>query len=117
MKDKELRREVDKRFTDIGRGLDELGDSIEVWEKAERAASARADLDVSIRGCGKCGHDTLHERHPKPLYYSIHWGDGEKQTETFHRCLNCGTDWVYNTETVAREYKPVKCGRDRKKKS
>ena len=102
MKDKELRREVDERFTDIGIRLDGLGDSIEVWEKA--------DLDVSIRGCGKCGHDTLHERHPKPLYYFTDGSSGEKQTETFHRCLNCGKDWVYSEETVATEYKPPKGG-------
>ncbi len=100
MKDKELRREVDERFTDIGIRLDGLGDSIEVWEKA--------GLDVSIRGCRKCGHDTLHERHPKPLYYFTDGSNGEKQTETFHRCLNCGKDWVYSKETVATEYKPPK---------
>ncbi len=87
MKDKELRREVDERFKEL----------------------KMMGLGVSIKYCKECKHDTMHAGHPRrrygAYYFSASW---EPQTEDFHRCLNCGTDWVYETEIVAREYKPPK---------
>ena len=100
MKDKELREEMEDRLKDTNMRLG--------WLKEDVGEMKAADLDVLIKGCKKCGHDTLHERHLKPLYYVNVGSNGEKQTETFHRCLNCGTDWVYSEETVVTKYKPPK---------
>ncbi len=106
MKDKELRKEVDVRLNNIGFRYNDLVVRVERLE----------DPDTSIRPCPKCKHDTIHQFHPQTVWrrttmliYTL------GQLENFHRCLNCGKDWVYSEETVAREYKPVKCGRDRKK--
>ena len=97
MKDKELREEMEYRLKDTNIRVS--------WLRDDVGEMKAADLAVSIRGCKECGHDTLHERHPKPPYVNV-GSNGKKQTETFHRCLNCGKDWVYSEETVVREYKP-----------
>ena len=98
MKDKELREEVNERLRKLEARQDGLLACVVELE----------GFDVSIKYCKDCKHDTLHERHLKPLYYFVDGSNGERQIETFHRCLNCGADWVYETETVARKYKPLK---------
>ena len=71
----------------------------------ERVGKLEA-AEISVRFCSACEKDTIHQFHPRrTLVYVIRdqWSD-------FYRCLNCGTDWMYSTETVATKYKPPKGG-------
>ena len=100
MKDKDLREKVDERLADIGVRNTELHCRVVELE----------DLKLSILPCPRCKHETIHQFWPCRGY--VGWGTYviNDQTEDFHRCLNCGGDWVYGTETVATKYMPPKKG-------
>ena len=98
MKDNELRREVDERLADI-----------RVRDGNLRSRVARLEnMNLSILPCPQCKHETIHQFWPYLRWDGFRTRIINNQTEDFHRCLNCGSDWVYDTETVAREYKPPK---------
>ena len=66
----------------------------------ERVGKLEA-AEISVRFCSACKHDTIQQLHPWRTFAGAVPG----QFEDFHRCLTCGTDWVYSTETVATKYK------------
>ena len=92
MRDGELR----ERFSDAHRNRVWLEERIKVLEGA----------GFSVNLCSSCEHDTIHQYHPRATWYGDMVTYVSGQSEDFHRCLNCGKDWVYSMEAVAREYKP-----------
>ena len=90
MKGKELEGHVfglERRLQDIEQ---------KVW-----GLEAKAWVDVEIRSCKKCGHDTLQQK-GAPSYY-------RKGKEPYYgmeydfKCLTCGTKWNCRAETVCEE--------------
>lgn len=110
MKDKQLRKEVDAGFEDMGIRHGGLNSRVEALE----------ELRLAVKPCPECGHDTLHQFHPRCSPFRLGSSDtyslgrsvaieGDSfQQEDFHRCLTCGKDWVYGTEETARPHKPPK---------
>ena len=93
MKDKEL----EKRFGEIERDRGGL----------TRRIADLEDGQFVVRRCPSCEHDTIHQFYPLCKWNGFRAVYASGQSENFHRCLNCGADWVYSTETVATKYKPL----------